>query len=60
MSWILIIFVHAGALSNADSMAMTSVSGFQNQRACQVAGESATKMATATTKSMKFVCVKAD
>jgi hypothetical protein len=60
MNWILIIFVHAGALSNADSMAMTSIGGFQNQSACQAAGEQATKMATATTKAMKFVCVKTD
>lgn len=60
MNWILIIFVHAGVMSNADSMAMTSVSGFQSQSACQNAGEQAVKMAIATTKSMKFVCVKTE
>lgn len=60
MNWVLIIFVHAGVMSNADSMAMTSVTGFQSQQACQAAGEQAVKMTTATTKAMKFVCVKTD
>jgi hypothetical protein len=39
MNWIQIIIVHAGALSNADSMVMTSIGGFQNQPACQAAGD---------------------
>jgi hypothetical protein len=60
MNWILIIFVHAGVMSNADSMAMTSVSGFQSQQACQTAGEQAVKMTSGTTKAMKFICAKTE
>lgn len=60
MSWILVLFVHAGMLSEKDSMALTSVPGFKTEAACQVAGKQTESLAKRTTKEVKFVCVKQD
>ena len=58
MIWTLILFAHAGVMSNTDSMALTTVSGFRSQQECIAAGKAAEKMTTATTKVMKFTCVE--
>jgi hypothetical protein len=60
MGWILILFVHAGAMSNADSMALTNVSGFKTQSACIAAGETAKLITSGTVKATRYVCVKQD
>ncbi len=60
MTWILILFVHAGAMSNADSMALTNVPGFKTQASCAAAGEAAKQIASGTVKATKYVCVKQD
>ncbi len=60
MNWILILFVHAGALSNADSMALTSVPGFRNEAICQTAGRASEALTKVTTKNTRWVCVKQD
>ena len=57
MNWILILFVHAGALSNTDSMAITNIPGFTTEQACKDAGEKSRKLVIATTKDVRFVCV---
>lgn len=58
MSWILVLFVHAGMLSEKDSMAITSVSGFKSESACQAAGKQSEALTKRTTKEVRFVCVK--
>jgi hypothetical protein len=58
MIWVLILFAHAGAMSDKDSMAMTNVPGFKTQAECQLAGEQAKKMANLTTKVVKYTCVE--
>ena len=58
MLWTLILFAHAGIMSDKDSMALTSVPGFQTQQQCVAAGENAKKMASATTKVIKYTCVE--
>jgi len=60
MIWILILFAHAGPMSNTDSMALASVEGFKSEQACVAAGNQATKMSSMTTKVIKFTCVKAE
>ena len=56
--WILILFVHAGPMGDKDSMAMTSVRGFSSESACITAGEQSKKMASYTTKVIKYTCAK--
>ncbi len=60
MSWVLVLFVHAGMLSGKDSMALTSVSGFKTEAACQAAGKASEALTKGTTKDTRFVCVKQD
>lgn len=57
MSWILILFIHAGPLSDHDSMAVTNIRGFSTERTCQEAGERSRNLAAGTTKIVRFVCV---
>ncbi len=58
MLWTLVLFAHVGMMSDKDSMALTSVSGFRTQPECVTAGKAAEKMAAGTTKVMKFICVE--
>ena len=60
MTWVLVLFVHAGVLSNADSMALTTVPGFKLESACQAAGIKSQALAQRTTKEVSFVCVQQD
>lgn len=60
MTWVLILFVHAGAMSNADSMALTNVTGFKSEAACVAAGNVAKTVTSGTVKAAKFVCLKQD
>ncbi len=60
MIWVLILFAHAGAMSNSDSMSLTNVPGFKTQAACQAAGEQAKKMQYGTTKVLKYTCVEVE
>lgn len=58
ITWVLIVFAHAGPMSDHDSMALTHVDGFLSEQSCVVAGEQAKKMASMTTKVVKYTCVK--
>ena len=60
MSWVLVLFVHAGMLSGKDSMALSSVPGFKTEAACQAAGKAGEALTKGTTKDTRFVCVKQD
>ena len=60
MSWVLILFVHAGMLSEKDSMAITTVSGFKSEAVCTTAGKQSEALVKRTTKEVRFVCVKQD
>ena len=57
-TWVLILFVHAGVLSDKDSMTLTNVPGFASETVCQAAGKQAEALVKRTTKEVKFVCVK--
>jgi hypothetical protein len=58
MIWTLILFAHAGIMSDKDSMALTNVTGFTSQQECVAAGDQAKRMASGTTKVIKFTCVQ--
>ena len=60
MTWILVLFVHAGMLSDKDNMALTTVPGFKNESNCQAAGRAAEALTKTTTKATRWVCVKQD
>jgi len=56
--WTLILFAYVGMMSDRDSLALTSVPGFQTQQECAAAGKTAERMVIGTTKVMKFNCVE--
>lgn len=58
ITWILIIFAHAGPMSDKDSMALTTVNGFMSEAECRFAGDQSKKLADFTTKQIKYQCVK--
>jgi len=58
MIWTLILFAHAGIMSDKDSMALTNVTGFRTQAECRAAGEESKRMASSTTKVIKYTCVE--
>lgn len=60
MSWILIVFIHAGMLSDKDSVAMTNVPGFKSEAACLAAGKQTEALVKRTTKEVKYICAKAE
>lgn len=58
MTYILVLFLHAGMLSDKDSMALTTVPGFKTEADCQTAGTASKALGKGTTKDVKFVCLK--
>lgn len=58
MTYILIIFVTVGVLSNKDSMAITNVPGFSNKTQCEAAGREAVAKFGTGTKRASYVCVE--
>ncbi len=58
--WILIIFIYAGTFSKGDSVALTNISGFKTQNACQIAGEKSKQLTDSTFKSARYICVKGE
>lgn len=58
MTYVLVLFLHAGMLSQKDSMAVTTVPGFRTEAACLVAGKQSEQLGKLTTKEVKFVCLK--
>jgi hypothetical protein len=58
MTYILVLFIHAGMLSEKDSMAITHVPGFKSEASCLAAGKQSEALGKRTTKEVKFVCLK--
>ncbi len=58
MTWVLVLFMHAGMMSDKDSMAVTNVPGFKTEASCQAAGKQSEALTKRTTKEVKFVCLK--
>lgn len=57
MTWVLILFIHAGVLSEKDSNSMTTTV-FATEQHCEAAGKAAAKMVQLITKSVKYTCVQ--
>ena len=56
-TWILIIFAHTGMMSNNDSNSLTTAL-FATEHHCVAAGDAAKKMASGTTKVIKYSCTQ--
>lgn len=58
ITWVLILFAHVGPLGDGNSNALTAVHGFVDLHECEAAGKATQSLGTATTKVIKYVCVK--
>lgn len=58
MSWVLILFIHAGVWSKNDSMTITQVSGFTTLQTCEAAGQKAQGITKDTVKEARYQCVE--
>jgi hypothetical protein len=57
MTWVLIILVHVGGMSDRESSALTSVPGFASKEDCESAGRTAKDGLSTGTKKAATVCV---
>jgi hypothetical protein len=53
--WVLILWLHAGAWTDKDSMALATQQ-FATKELCDTAGKNAVKMTNGTVKTGKYVC----
>jgi hypothetical protein len=57
MTWILVLYIYAGAFAKGDSVTLTSVQ-FDSEISCKAAGEKASALVEGSFKSVRYMCVK--
>lgn len=57
MTWILVLYIYAGAMAQGDSVAITNVPGFVTQAKCEEAGNLAKPLVNGSSKVLRFVCL---
>ena len=56
-TFVLILFVHVGAIGDGNSNAITAVPGFKSEAECIQAGKKAKELVSGTVKALSYVCV---
>ena len=57
MEYVLVLYIYAGAMAQGDSVALTHIP-MSTEQACKAAGEASNGLVRATTKNVRYVCVK--
>ena len=57
MSWVLVIYIYAGAWSNGDSVALTTVP-MESRESCEKAGQELDPLVSGSTKTVRYICLK--
>lgn len=57
MSYVLVMFIYAGAFAKGDSVSLLSVPNFKTEHSCLVAGKAGERFVSGTAKEYKFMCV---
>lgn len=57
MSFVLVLYIFAGMLSKGDSVALTTVRGFDTREACVAAGEQSKGLVSGSFKDARYVCL---
>lgn len=57
MEYVLILYIYAGTFAQGDSVALTHIP-MSTEQACKAAGEASNGLVRATTKNVRYVCVK--
>ncbi len=58
MSWILVIYIYAGAFAKGDSVTITHVPGFKSEAHCAAAGNMTKPLVNGSSKELRFVCLR--
>jgi hypothetical protein len=58
MEFILVVLIYAGAFAKGDSVALQALPGWSSRAACEQAGRELEPLVKATSKEVRFVCVK--
>jgi hypothetical protein len=58
MTYVLILFLYAGAFAHTDAVSVTNIPGFKTEQECNAAGQKADSLVEGTLKSSRFVCVE--
>jgi hypothetical protein len=58
MTWILVIYIYAGALANGDSVTLQKIDSFSTKEMCVEAGKEAQILVQGSTKVYRFICLK--
>jgi hypothetical protein len=58
MTYILVLYIYAGAFARGDSVAIQSIPNFKTLAACKAAGAAALPLVKDTTKELRFVCLE--
>ncbi len=57
MSWVLVIYIYAGAMAEGDSVTVTSVP-MASQEICETAGQKLDPLVSGSTKVVRYVCLE--
>jgi len=57
MTWILVIYIYAGVFARGDSVAITHINGFANERDCNLAGARGSSLTKDSAKEYRYVCL---
>lgn len=57
-TWVLVVFLYAGALASGDSLTVTTVEGFSSEQACRSEGPKLKSLVSGTKKAYSFECIQ--
>lgn len=58
MSYILVLYIYAGAFAKGDSVTLATVPGFKTEAECIAAGQKSAPLVKDSAKDLRFVCLK--
>lgn len=57
MTFILILYIYAGAFAKGDSVTLAPVPGFKTLADCQAAGAASSSLVAGSAKELRYVCL---
>ena len=57
-TFILVMYIYAGAFARGDSVTMQVIEGFSSEVSCKAAGVAAKPLVDGSSKEYRFVCLK--
>ena len=58
MSWVLVVYIYAGAFAKGDSVTITHIPGFTSEQACKSAAAPMNQLVDGSFKTIRTICVR--